>query len=1143
MAASRLIDERRGDRMNKTAIIEFVDTARSTLETLVRLRAYEYGVSDKEAEENVQVVNGKVLSNEERGQRDALIRAIKLAEDGQGFSHGFTAIMEEAAYTWFNRFIALRFMEVNGYLPSHTRVFSDENGSFNPQILKEATTVVIDGIDRVKISDFIQSHEMDNLYKYLVILQCNELSKPIPEMFERIADYSELLFPSGMLKKDSVIAKMVEDIPEEDWKDQVQIIGWMYQSYISQKKKEVFNAKKTVTKETIAAVTQLFTPDWIVRYMVENSIGRIWLESYPSSSIRNELQFFVDDEKQSDAVTQQFEAIRYKNVDPKEIKIIEPCCGSGHILVYCFDVLYKFYLEKGYSPRDIPSLILQNNLTGLDIDKRASQLAAFSLIMKARSYDSGFFRRGILPSIHEIIDTSSLDSSEVRDNLEKAGFSKTSADTASYLCDTFRNAKVIGSLLKVQQRNYQDFISEIKEKVSATQSIGLFEQNFYSNTLPELMVVADLASILSKKYDVMVTNPPYCAFGDISPDAQGYLETNYPHSRFDMFSMFMQTSFVKRNGYTAMINQQQWLNTITYKETRKDLLRTETFSSLLHLGSGAFEFISGSVVNTVTFVMRNCVVNSFSFKVFDLRESSDKENDFKLRKTKFSLLSADSILKKRDFIFEYNGKEFSSEYCDGMIIDHCPVLRGPSVPDNTYLRKWYEVKVSSIAEDFSQPRRWIFCTRNGNKVKWFDTIQDVIDKEELKKCSNYDSQSRFGVVWPDARFGDPLLVGKLKNADQAYESAVNLIQCSEGEAYTFLAAFNLGFFEDLLSSAISGQHFSPVYVKKLPYLKPIPEVAPEVKGILSSLESISKFDETNPRFENFFIGSTSLESSYAEFSSLIDSHLSDIASKEKVISDLFSKIMEIGRTSPKKMRYSKISKEEYAKRFLSYFVGTAFGRYSLDANGLAFAGDDFDLSKYTKQAPVKNDILPIGSDDYLSDDVVSSLVIFLKTVFGESSLESNLNFLSNALGKSGNPRDVLRQYFLNDFYYEHVKMYQKRPIYWLFNAGKKNSFKALVYLHRYSSDTLVSLRTDYILPLLDRYNSRVDYLVKEIPSFSGKESIAASKELESLRGKIQELSDYEAKIHHAVDQKIMIDLDDGVKANYGKLADVLEPIK
>lgn len=613
--------------MNKNAIIEFVDAARESLESLVRFRAFEYGITEKGAEENVQVINGKVLSKEEREQRDALIREIKIASEGKGFAHGYEMIMEEAAYTWFNRFIALRFMEVNGYLPSHTRVFSDDSGKFNPQIIREATTLSIQGLDRIKVSDMIQNHQTEALFKYLIILQCNELSGPIPEMFEKISDYSELLFPNGLLKRDSIIAKMVEDIPEEDWKEQIQIIGWMYQFYISKKKDAVFASKKTITKDTIAAVTQLFTPDWIVRYMAENSIGRIWLESYPDSDLRKEFKYYVQEAEQPETVQKKLESIRYKDVDPKNIKVIEPCCGSGHILVYCFDVLYKLYIEKGYSKKDIPSLILENNLTGLDVDRRASQLAAFSLIMKARSYDPGFFRRNIHPKVYEFQDTSTINVLELKEYMKKNGFSESAIGIATYLTDIFKDAKVIGSLLKVLPKNYQLFIGEVEDKMRNHFSVSIFEQDTVFDAIPKLLYVAKMAIALSSRYDVMITNPPYIGTSSLEKPAKDYANKFYPNSKADMFAMFMETDFVRKNGFLAMINMHSWMFLGSFEKLRASLLVTKEVVTMAHLGARAFETIGGEVVQTTTFVLRNCNYNG-NGTYFRLVDSIDKEADF-----------------------------------------------------------------------------------------------------------------------------------------------------------------------------------------------------------------------------------------------------------------------------------------------------------------------------------------------------------------------------------------------------------------------------------------------------------------------------------------------------------------------------------
>ncbi len=615
--------------MNKDAIFDYVQFAREELRKLVEQKAFEYGiVPDKAAHENLTVVNGKVLSKTEREQRDALIQKIKNNQESKDFAHGFEVVMEEISYTWFNRFIALRFMEVNGYLPSHTRVFSDENGRFNPQILKEALTVDLYGLDRVKVSDYLQNNKNEELFKYLVITQCNALSKPMPKMFEKIADYTDLLFPNNLLKKGSIIDKLVTDIPEEDWKEQVQIIGWMYQFYISKKKDEVFASKKTITKNTIGAVTQLFTPDWIVRYMAENSIGRIWLEANPNSPLKNSMRYYVDDADQPEDVKKKLKEIRYNDIDPEDIKIIEPCCGSGHILVYCFDLLKDMYIERGYSQKDIATLILKNNLWGLDVDNRAAQLAYFSVMMKARSIDRQYLARDIVqqPRIYEIIDSQFISNFDYVDLLEEHRFSGKSISIAKYLVNTFKNGKVIGSLLKLDKLEYSILKDEIDEKMKV-EAPNIVEQDAWWNALPQLRQLADLAIVMSRKYDVMITNPPYLGSSSLEPACKEYANKYYPESKTDMFAMFMEADFIKENGFRAMINMHSWMFLSSYEKLRKKIIMNQMIVNMLHLGAHAFEMIGGEVVQTTTFVIRNSAIASNGV-YFRLVDEKDKEAAF-----------------------------------------------------------------------------------------------------------------------------------------------------------------------------------------------------------------------------------------------------------------------------------------------------------------------------------------------------------------------------------------------------------------------------------------------------------------------------------------------------------------------------------
>lgn len=609
--------------MDKIAVFNYVEFAREELHKLVRQKAFEYGITEKGAESGTTIVNGRVLSQNEIQQRAMLIKEINNRIENKDYSKAFESVMEEISYTWFNRFIALRFMEVNGYLPSRTRVFSDETGKFNPQILKEALTVDLFGIDRLKVSEMLQKNQTEELFKYLVILQCNALSKPLPKMFEKISNYTELLFPNGLLKKGSIIEKLVNDIPEDNWREQVQIIGWMYQFYVASKR-EGYRQEKVVTKKHIPTLSQIFTPDWIVRYMAENSIGRIWLESYPDSEIKSDLKYYVEDAKQEKDVQQKLDEIKYKNVNPEDIKIIEPCCGSGHILVYCFDLLYKMYLEKGYSPRDIASMILKNNLYGFDIDNRASQLAYFSIMMKARSVDRQYLTRDSIqqPKIYEIIDSQNVINNDYESLLKEHNFSEQSLGVARYLVSTFKHAKILGSLIKVLKYDYKSFIDELVLK-QKTDNPNLMEQEAWDVVLPSLKKLAQLAIIMSKKYDVMITNPPYLGISKLEPIAKDYLTKNYPDSKSDMFAMFMETPYTKKNGFKAMVNPDSWMFLVSFEGLRKKIIKEQNVVNMLHLGMGAFD----AVVQTTSFVLRNSPIatNGVYFRLVD---SKEKETDF-----------------------------------------------------------------------------------------------------------------------------------------------------------------------------------------------------------------------------------------------------------------------------------------------------------------------------------------------------------------------------------------------------------------------------------------------------------------------------------------------------------------------------------
>lgn len=614
-------------KMDKKALLDYALFARKSLEEQIALSLNRIGIfKDKIARANIvgdfTIIEG---INENFPKRIYNLREEIINNHIK--ENSFDSVVEEFAYTWFNRIIALRFMEVHGYFSHGFRVLTSPDGSAEPEILSNLNYVKDDlKLDDSIIEEYRNSGNAEGLYRYVLFAQCNALSKSLPMLFDVQSSYMELFLPNNLLSKNSVIGKITE-IPEEDFKNDVEVIGWLYQFYNSVKKDEVFASKKTITKDTLPAVTQLFTPEWIVRYMAQNSIGRLWLELYPNSSLKQEMKYYVEDAKQTTEVEKEIQKIKYKNFAPEDIKIIEPCCGSGHILVYAFDLLFKMYFEMGYPAKDIPAYIFKHNLYGLDVDKRAVQLSQFSLMMKARSIDNKFFdsKRIIFPKVYEIIDSQQLLSFNYKEMMKDFKFSEKSIKIADYLVNTFINGKVIGSLLKVKPDDYDSLIDEINSKDSYIANI--LETPFKELGLPELKKIAILAKVLSSKYDVMITNPPYCGISSLEKACKDYAIKEYPDSKTDMFAMFMETNLVKKNGFLAMINMQSWMFLASYEKLRKHIIQDDSIITMIHLGPHAFESIGGEVVQTTSFVIRNTPVidNGVYFRLVD---SKDKEHDF-----------------------------------------------------------------------------------------------------------------------------------------------------------------------------------------------------------------------------------------------------------------------------------------------------------------------------------------------------------------------------------------------------------------------------------------------------------------------------------------------------------------------------------
>ena len=597
--------------MNKNAIQKFAIWARNELIAQVSQRAYQYGIDESGfGDASADTLNGRLLTAEEKSQRQELIKQIK--------EKGYKQVMEEVAYTWFNRFIALRFMEVNNYLPSHIRVFSDASGAFKPEILNDVLHLDLPGLDSGKVAEYIESNDTEALYRYLLLTQCNALNSALPVMFERMGGYTEMLLPNNILRQDSVLGHMVSDIPEEDWQDAVQIIGWLYQFYNTELKAEVFGKKEKITKNEIPAATQLFTPDWIVRYMVENSLGRLWLEGHPNAELHDGWKYYLDEAEQEPEVEAQLVKLReeYKTIKPEEIKVIDPCMGSGHILVYAFDVLMQIYTSAGWDQREAVQSILKNNLYGLDIDDRAAQLAYFAVMMKARQYDRRLLTRGIQPNIYSIRESNGIQAMTIEyfhknDPNLKADIER--------IVTEMRDAKEYGSILNITPVDFAGLYARFDE---IRNDINMMQMS----ALDELLPLIKCAELLAQKYDVVVTNPPYMAVSNAGAKVNDYVKKNFPDSKADMFAVFIERcgQMAKKNGYQAMITQHAWMFLSSFEKLRTKLL-TVDIVNMAHLGARAFEEIGGEVVQTTSFVIRKSHVADYKGEYCRLVEPTSQQ--------------------------------------------------------------------------------------------------------------------------------------------------------------------------------------------------------------------------------------------------------------------------------------------------------------------------------------------------------------------------------------------------------------------------------------------------------------------------------------------------------------------------------------
>ena len=1168
--------------MDKNAIKKFAVWARTELIARVSLKGVEYGITEDNIEDaNADSVGGKVLTSDEKKQRQALIAEIN--------DKGYKQVMEEVAYTWFNRFSALRFMEVNGYLPSHVRVFTDEENNFKPQIITEAIHLDLDGLDMEKVYELKDAEKSEELYKYLLIVQCNALNKILPGMFQKIADYTELLLPDNLLREGSVIQQMIELIPEDDWKDAVQIIGWLYQYYNSEKKDDVFTALKKnvkITKENIPAATQLFTPDWIVRYMVENSLGRLWLEGHPDVKEQflpteeeqsayaagnrdpedTKWHYYLEEAEQEPEVQIQLAEIRkeYAALTPNQLKVIDPCSGSGHILAYMFDVLMKIYESYGYTTREAVASIVGNNLYGLDIDDRAAQLAYFAVMMKARQYDRRFFSRGIQLHVYAIVESNHVDKFAV--DYFCNGDAKLTA-AMNIIIKELHDAKEYGSILTVTPQDWSalyDRFAEITEDINMSRETAL----------RELLPLVQVAEALAQKYDVVVTNPPYMGSSGMSAKLSDYVKKNYPDSKSDLFSCFIEhgNGIIKRNRFNCMITMQSWMFLSSFEKMRAKALQTKTITNLMHMEN----MVMGIAFGTAVTIFRNNVVKGYKgtynqIKLQDIENDTPKQ--FPIQGNRFAQVSTDNFSKIPGSPVAYwVSKAVLDVYSRAKLLGNIASPRtGMTTGDNNrFLRLWFEIEIPKAkfdAKDADDARtsgkKWFPYCKGGGYMRWYGYNEYLVNWEndgfEIKnnikpnglKAASVRSESLYFkklITWSAVTSGS--FSCRLCEGGSLFDSGGSSIDV-HGETLYILAILN----------SVIGQFYLDISNATINYqpgdIAGIPVVFPEGNEPTQRIEEcvdIARKDwdsfETSWDFQHHPLlrKVPTIAEAFTQWQTECDGRFNQLQANEEELNRIFIDIYGLQdeltpEVEDKDVTVRKADLGRDIRSFISYAVGCMFGRYSLDEDGLVYAGGEWDASKYVSFAADKDNIIPICDDEYFEDDIVGLFVEFVKTVYGADVLDENLKFIADALGGKGQPKEVIRNYFLNDFYKDHCKIYQKRPIYWLFDSGKKNGFKALIYMHRYQPDTIARIRTDYVHEQQARYRTAIADLEQRIANASAGERVKLNKKLTTLQAQDTEIRTYEEKIHHLADQMISIDLDDGVKKNYAIFQDVLAKIK
>ncbi len=1182
--------------MNKAAIEKFAVWARTKLISEITYKMGLLGITDKGIAEplpqssndlqlfDIGTKNYAEVTGIAIKQRSALVNEIKNRERTSNYNTALTSVIEEVAYTWFNRLVAVRFMEVNDYLPSHIRVLSSENSAKSePDLVTNPfdADLTFTPFEQDRIMQLKDENKLDELFRMLFIKQCNKLHDILPDLFEKTDDYSELLLTISFTDKDGVVYHLTHDLNDQyfdiEKEGQVEIIGWMYQYYISEKHNQVINIYKgTVKKEDIPAATQLFTTDWVVRYMVDNSLGRYWIERNPQSKLADKLQFFV---------TPKDGNINYVNekVSPEDLTFFDPCMGSGHILVYAFDVLMEIYRECGYSDRDAAVSIIENNLFGLDIDKRAYQLAYFAVMMKARSYNRRILTSGVNCNLAAIDESNGID----RFSYENLTYDREQNKIGEYLIDAFRHAKEIGSLQTIEKHDYNAFADYLNNIGNQGEQIDIFSSGWLQSVKPIMEKLCKQAEILSKKYAVVCTNPPY--MGKLESHLKDFVVTYYKAYSGDLFSVFIYRNFgfCKANGYSAFMTPFVWMFIKTYEALRNYIIETKSITSLVQMEYSAFE---EATVPICSFILKNGKETNkgLYFRLSDFRGGMEVQKKKVLEALEnkdcgyfFESSSNNLSIIPSSPIAYWVGDSFFEAFKTGTLLGKiADSKQGIATADNNrFLREWYEVDFGNIKFDAknhdeakSTKRKWFPYNKGGDFRKWYGNNDYVVNWENdgfelrnYKKAVLRNPNYYFKPCFSWSLISSSVAAFRYKPYGHLFDVAGMSCFCKDNLNY-LLALCNSTVVTNILKVIAPTINYQCGDIANIPVLN-----APEQLSVINNMTQqnidMSKEDwdafETSWDFRKHPLVPTArewkeqLNSQFAStrkegFSRLswhfnkweqdCEYRFNQLKANEEELNRIFIEVYGLQDeltpdVAEKDVTVRKADLSRDIRSLISYAVGCMLGRYSLDIEGVAYAGGTWDNSKYSTFIPDADNCLPITDEEYFRDDIVGRFVEFVKVVYGEDTLEENLTFIANALGNKGNTsREVIRNYFLNDFMADHIKMYQKRPIYWMFDSGKQNGFKALVYMHRWNADTIGNMRVEYLHRMQRVYESEIARMQETIDnSTNSREVSAAEKRKDKLTKQLKETKDYDTKIAHLALSRIDIDLDDGVKVNYEKV--------